>query len=111
MESKKRGKHASVVLSGVEVPDPVFFCTIEPPTMAKQADLENALSCLQREDPSLKVRLDPDSGQTILCGMGELHIEIIHDRIKREYCIETHLGPLQVAYRESILHEVSTTGT
>ncbi|KAF1377761.1 hypothetical protein PFLUV_G00204100 [Perca fluviatilis] len=111
VESKKRGEHASVVLSGVEVPDPVFFCTIEPPTMAKQADLENALNCLQREDPSLKVRLDPDSGQTILCGMGELHIEIIHDRIRREYGIETHLGPLQVAYRESILHEVSTTDT
>lgn len=49
--------------------------------------------------------------QTILCGMGELHIEIIHDRIRREYGIETHLGPLQVAYRETILHEVSTTGT
>lgn len=49
--------------------------------------------------------------QTILCGMGELHIEIIHDRIRREYGIETHLGPLQVAYRETILHEASTTGT
>ncbi|KAK9532340.1 hypothetical protein VZT92_009728 [Zoarces viviparus] len=108
---KRQGDHASVVLSGVEVPDPVFFCTIEPPTMAKQADLENALNCLQREDPSLKVRVDPDSGQTILCGMGELHIEIVHDRIRREYGVETHLGPLQVAYRESILHEVSTTDT
>ncbi|XP_008293713.1 ribosome-releasing factor 2, mitochondrial [Stegastes partitus] len=108
---KKRGEHANIILSGVEVPDPVFFCTIEPPTMAKQADLENALNCLQREDPSLKVRVDPDSGQTILCGMGELHIEIIHDRIRREYGIETHLGPLQVAYRETILHEVSTTDT
>ncbi|KAK5901212.1 hypothetical protein CgunFtcFv8_026107 [Champsocephalus gunnari] len=107
----KHGEHASVVLSGVEVPEPVFFCTIEPPTMAKQADLENALNNLQREDPSLKVRVDPDSGQTILCGMGELHIEIIHDRIRREYGIETHLGPLQVAYRESILHEVSATET
>ncbi|XP_034566197.1 ribosome-releasing factor 2, mitochondrial [Notolabrus celidotus] len=109
--AKKRGEQVSVILSGVEVPDPVFFCTIEPPTMAKQADLENALNCLQREDPSLKVRVDPDSGQTILCGMGELHIEIIHDRIRREYGIETHLGPLQVAYRETILHEVSTTDT
>lgn len=49
--------------------------------------------------------------QTILCGMGELHIDIIHDRIRREYGIETHLGPLQVAYRETILTEVSTTGT
>ncbi|XP_049593277.1 ribosome-releasing factor 2, mitochondrial [Syngnathus scovelli] len=100
-----------VVLSGVEVPDPVFFCTIEPPTMAKQADLENALNNLQREDPSLKVRIDPDSGQTILCGMGELHIEIIHDRIRREYGIETHLGPLQVAYRETILRPASATDT
>ncbi|XP_035040037.2 ribosome-releasing factor 2, mitochondrial [Hippoglossus stenolepis] len=108
---KKHGEHATVVLSGVEVPDPVFFCTIEPPTMAKQADLENALNNLQREDPSLKVRVDPDSGQTVLCGMGELHIEIIHDRIRREYGIETHLGPLQVAYRETVLHEASTTDT
>nr|XP_046230913.1 ribosome-releasing factor 2, mitochondrial [Scatophagus argus] len=108
---KNHGEFASVILSGVEVPDPVFFCTIEPPSLAKQADLENALTCLQREDPSLKVRVDPDSGQTILCGMGELHIEIIHDRIKREYGIETHLGPLQVAYRETILHEASATDT
>uniref|UniRef100_A0A1A7XSC4 Ribosome-releasing factor 2, mitochondrial n=1 Tax=Iconisemion striatum TaxID=60296 RepID=A0A1A7XSC4_9TELE len=108
---KKRGEQANIILSGVEVPDPVFFCTIEPPTMAKQADLENALSCLQREDPSLKVRADPDSGQTILCGMGELHIDIIHDRIRREYGIETHLGPLQVAYRETILHEASAADT
>ncbi|XP_046694829.1 ribosome-releasing factor 2, mitochondrial isoform X2 [Silurus meridionalis] len=53
----------SLVLAGVEVPDPVFFCSIEPPSMAKQADLEHALKCLQREDPSLKVRTDPDSGQ------------------------------------------------
>ncbi|XP_061657938.1 ribosome-releasing factor 2, mitochondrial [Syngnathoides biaculeatus] len=102
---------SGVVLSGVEVPDPVFFCTIEPPTMAKQADLENALNNLQREDPSLKVQIDPDSGQTVLCGMGELHIEIIHDRIRREYGIETHLGPLQVAYRETILHRASAGDT
>ncbi|XP_061554714.1 ribosome-releasing factor 2, mitochondrial isoform X1 [Phycodurus eques] len=99
------------VLSGVEVPDPVFFCTIEPPTVAKQADLENALNNLQREDPSLKVRIDPDSGQTILCGMGELHIEIIHDRIRREYGIETHLGPLRVAYRETVLHRAAAVDT
>lgn len=104
-------EHVNVILSGVEVPDPVFFCTIELPSMAKQADLENALHCLQREDPSLKVRVDPDSGQTILCGMGELHIEIIHDRIRREYGIQTHLGPLQVAYRETILQNVRTTDT
>ncbi|NXP09649.1 RRF2M factor, partial [Thinocorus orbignyianus] len=101
----------SLLLAGVEVPDPVFFCTIEPPSMAKQQDLDNALSCLQREDPSLKVKLDPDTGQTILCGMGELHIEIIHDRIKREYGIETYLGPLQIAYRETILNAAQATDT
>ncbi|XP_012671361.1 ribosome-releasing factor 2, mitochondrial [Clupea harengus] len=106
------GKEApGLVLAGVEVPEPVFFCSIEPPSMAKQADLEHALTCLQREDPSLKVRIDPDSGQTVLCGMGELHIEVIHDRIRREYGIETHLGPLQVAYRETILQSASTTDT
>ncbi|XP_053474017.1 ribosome-releasing factor 2, mitochondrial [Ictalurus furcatus] len=101
----------SLVLAGVEVPEPVFFCSIEPPSMAKQADLEHALKCLQREDPSLKVRTDPDSGQTVLCGMGELHIEILHDRIRREYNLETHLGPLQVAYRETIIQSVTTADT
>ncbi|OXB66288.1 hypothetical protein ASZ78_004237 [Callipepla squamata] len=98
-----------LLLAGVEVPEPVFFCTIEPPSMAKQQDLDNALSCLQREDPSLKVKMDADTGQTILCGMGELHIEIIHDRIKREYGIETYLGPLQIAYRETILNAARAT--
>ncbi|NWR37870.1 RRF2M factor, partial [Tachuris rubrigastra] len=99
----------SLLLASVEIPDPVFFCTIEPPSMARQQDLDNALSCLQREDPSLKVKIDPDTGQTILCGMGELHIEIIHDRIKREYGIETYLGPLQIAYRETILSAAQVT--
>ncbi|XP_060769222.1 ribosome-releasing factor 2, mitochondrial isoform X2 [Neoarius graeffei] len=114
MVKEKRGSSQEMnrlVLAGVEVPEPVFFCSIEPPSMAKQADLEHALNCLQREDPSLKVRTDPDSGQTILCGMGELHIEIVHDRIRREYNLETHLGPLQVAYRETIIQSVTTTDT
>uniref|UniRef100_A0A8C8GPD3 Tr-type G domain-containing protein n=1 Tax=Oncorhynchus tshawytscha TaxID=74940 RepID=A0A8C8GPD3_ONCTS len=62
-ERKRGGEQASLVLAGVEVPEPVFFCSIEPPTMSRQADLENALTCLQREDPSLKVRVDSDSGQ------------------------------------------------
>ncbi|KAI2664611.1 Ribosome-releasing factor 2, mitochondrial [Labeo rohita] len=110
-KSSSHRESSSLALAGVEVPEPVFFCSIEPPTLAKQADLEHALNCLQREDPSLKVRTDPDSGQTILCGMGELHIEIIHDRIKREYNIETHLGPLQVAYRETILQSATATDT
>lgn len=111
---KRHGRNSeaeSLLLAGVEIPEPVFFCTIEPPSVAKQPDLDHALERLQREDPSLKVRLDPDSGQTVLCGMGELHIEIIHDRIKREYGLETYLGPLQVAYRETILNSVRATDT
>ncbi|KAM9679755.1 ribosome-releasing factor 2, mitochondrial isoform 1-T1 [Dama dama] len=110
-KQKENGEAERLLLAGVEIPEPVFFCTIEPPSMAKQPDLDHALKCLQREDPSLKVKLDPDSGQTILCGMGELHIEIIHDRIKREYGLETYLGPLQVAYREAILNSVHATDT
>lgn len=114
-EGEKKQRHNSeterLLLAGVEIPEPVFFCTIEPPSVAKQPDLDHALKCLQREDPSLKVRLDPDSGQTVLCGMGELHIDIIHDRIKREYGLETYLGPLQVAYRETILNSVRATDT
>uniref|UniRef100_A0A672VBU9 Elongation factor G2 n=1 Tax=Strigops habroptila TaxID=2489341 RepID=A0A672VBU9_STRHB len=108
-EKRSSSNTESLLLAGVEIPDPVFFCTIEPPSTAKQQDLDNALSCLQREDPSLKVKLDPDTGQTVLCGMGELHIEIIHDRIKREYGIETYLGPLQIAYRETILNAAQAT--
>uniref|UniRef100_A0A8B9S6L2 Elongation factor G2 n=1 Tax=Apteryx owenii TaxID=8824 RepID=A0A8B9S6L2_APTOW len=110
-ERRRTSEVESLLLAGVEIPEPVFFCTIEPPSMAKQQDLDNALNCLQREDPSLKVKLDPDTGQTILCGMGELHIEIIHDRIKREYGIETYLGPLQIAYRETILNAAQATDT
>ncbi|KAM6110057.1 LOW QUALITY PROTEIN: ribosome-releasing factor 2, mitochondrial [Phoenicopterus ruber ruber] len=107
-EKRSTSDVESLLLAGVEVPDPVFFCTIEPPSMARQQDLDNALSCLQREDPSLKVKLDPDTGQTILVCMGELHIEIIHDR-KREYGIETYLGPLQISYRETILNLAQAT--
>ncbi|KAM9252772.1 ribosome-releasing factor 2, mitochondrial isoform 2-T2 [Dugong dugon] len=108
---RKNNEAERLLLAGVEIPEPVFFCTIEPPSVAKQPELDHALKCLQREDPSLKVKLDPDSGQTVLCGMGELHIEIIHDRIKREYGLETYLGPLQVAYRETILNTVRATDT
>uniref|UniRef100_A0A8C7DRL9 Elongation factor G2 n=1 Tax=Naja naja TaxID=35670 RepID=A0A8C7DRL9_NAJNA len=101
----------NLLLAGIEVPEPVFFCTIEPPSMTKQPDLDNALICLQREDPSLKIKIDANTGQTILCGMGELHIDIIHDRIKREYKLETYLGPLQVAYRETIQNSVEAADT
>ncbi|KAL1461885.1 hypothetical protein WDU94_013750, partial [Cyamophila willieti] len=84
-------------------PDPVFFCSIEPPSQSAQAALDEALSQLQREDPSLRVDVSPDTGQTILAGMGELHLEIIRDRILTDYKVDAELGPLQIAYKESII--------
>ncbi|XP_035230319.1 ribosome-releasing factor 2, mitochondrial-like [Stegodyphus dumicola] len=86
----------------IQIPDPVFFCTIEPPSVGMQKQLDFALHCLQREDPTFRVEVDETIGQTILMGMGELHIDIIKERIRTEYDIDAYLGPLQVAYRESI---------
>lgn len=93
------------VLAGLEIPSPVFFCSVEAPSASSQKDLDYALECLQREDPSLSAKLNPDTGQTILCGMGELHLEIVQNRILTEYGIDAHLGPLQVAYKETVKKE------
>ncbi|KFM72544.1 Ribosome-releasing factor 2, mitochondrial, partial [Stegodyphus mimosarum] len=86
----------------IQIPDPVFFCSIEPPSVGMQKQLDFALHCLEREDPTFRVEVDETIGQTILMGMGELHIDIIKERIRTEYGIDAYLGPLQVAYRESI---------
>ncbi|CAF1533801.1 unnamed protein product [Rotaria sp. Silwood1] len=86
---------------GLEAPTPVFFCTIETYSESTQKQLDFALKNIKREDPSLRVRIDEQTGQTILLGMGELHIDIIRDRLKREYGLETYLGPLNVNYRET----------
>jgi len=82
------------------VPEPVFFCSVEPPSLSAQKQFDYALECLSREDPSLRVSQDSDTGQTVLGGMGELHLEIILDRLKTQYKVETDMGKLQVAYRE-----------
>ncbi|XP_029168268.1 ribosome-releasing factor 2, mitochondrial [Nylanderia fulva] len=95
--------------SGTNLPDPVFFCSIEPPSLSAQSALEIALQELQREDPSLRVRNDPETEQIVLAGMGELHIEIIKERIKRDYKIDVDLGPLQIAYKETIQDAVKDT--
>lgn len=95
--------------SGVKLLDPVFFCSIEPPSLLAQSSLETALQELQREDPSLRVRNDPETEQIVLEGMGELHIEIIKERIKTEYKIDAYLGPLQIAYKETIRDAVKNT--
>ncbi|XP_015782076.1 ribosome-releasing factor 2, mitochondrial [Tetranychus urticae] len=91
------------VFAGIQIPDPVFFCTIEAPSRSKQKDLDKALENLTREDPSLTVTNDTNSGQTILSGMGELHLEIVKDRILREYKVDAELGPLRISYRETPL--------
>ncbi|KAL5008243.1 hypothetical protein ScPMuIL_013824 [Solemya velum] len=90
------------VLAGLDVLEPVFFCSVEPPSLAYQKDLDFALECLQREDPSLKVEVNEDTGQTVLSGMGELHLEVIKSRILKEYGVDVDVGPLQIAYRETI---------
>lgn len=92
--------------TNARIPNPVFFCSIEPPSLAYQVPLDNALAQLQREDPSLRVSQDLETGQTVLAGMGELHLEIIRERIKSEFKIDADLGPLQIAYKETIQNSV-----
>ncbi|EDV26476.1 uncharacterized protein TRIADDRAFT_22097, partial [Trichoplax adhaerens] len=99
---KAESKEDSAIIPSIKIPEPVFFCTIEPHTSAEQKALDHALSCLQLEDPSLKVTVNEDTGQTVLSGMGELHLEIIGIRIKEEFNVNVDLGPLQVSYREKI---------
>jgi len=91
-----------VVLAGMQIPEPVIFQSIEPRTSLDQKDLEEALARLGREDPSFKVRRDPESGQTLICGQGELHLEIIVSRLRREYRVDPLVGKPQVNYRETI---------
>lgn len=84
------------------IPDAVYFCSIEPPSQSQQLALETALRQLQREDPSLRVRYDEATMQTVLGGMGELHLEIVRSRLLTEYKIDADLGQLQIAYKETL---------
>ena len=93
---------APIVLESIEFPAPVIQLAIEPKTKADQDKLGTALSKLSQEDPTLKVHTDPETGQTILAGMGELHLEIIVDRMRREFGVSANVGKPQVAYRETI---------
>jgi len=92
------------VQQGIESPDPVFSCSIEAPSAASNTRFEEALSELSIEDPSLRIRQDPETGQKIIEGQGELHIEVIKERLKREYKLNVFMGPLMIGYRE-ILNE------
>ena len=91
-----------VILESIDFPAPVIQLAIEPKTKADQEKLGMAIAKLVQEDPTLKVSTDPDTGQTILAGMGELHLEIIVDRMQREFNVGANVGKPQVAYRETI---------
>ncbi len=93
---------APVVLERMEFPDPVIEIAVEPKTKGDQEKMGQALARLATEDPSFRVAVDHESGQTIIKGMGELHLEIIVDRMKREFKVEANIGAPQVAYRETI---------
>lgn len=99
---------AEIVLEKLDVPEPVIEVAIEPKSTADQEKMSIAIGRLAAEDPSLRVKVDQESGQTVLAGMGELHLEIIVDRMRREFKVEANVGAPQVAYRETItkLHEI-----
>jgi elongation factor G len=91
-----------VILEAMRFPEPVINVAIEPKTKADQDKLSNALQKLSEEDPTFRVHTDPETGQTIIAGMGELHLEIIVDRMQREFKVDANIGRPQVAYRETI---------
>ena len=99
---------APIILERMEFPEPVIHVAVEPKTKADQEKMGIALNRLAKEDPSFRVRTDEESGQTIISGMGELHLEIIVDRMKREFGVEANVGAPQVAYRETIRKEVES---
>ena len=101
---------APIILESIEFPNPVISVAVEPRTKADQEKLGLALGKLAQEDPTFKVHTDPDTGQTIISGMGELHLEIIVDRMMREFNVGAHVGKPQVAYRETIRVAVESEG-
>ena len=100
----------AITLERMEFPEPVIHVAVEPRSKADQEKMGVALSKLAAEDPSFRVRTDEESGQTIIGGMGELHLDIIVDRMKREFSVEANIGKPQVAYRETIRKAVEAEG-
>ncbi|MFL0796042.1 MAG: elongation factor G [Cellvibrionaceae bacterium] len=95
-------EHGKIVLERMEFPEPVISVAVEPRTQADQEKMSVALGKLAQEDPSFRVQTDEETGQTIISGMGELHLDIIVDRMRREFSVEANIGKPQVAYRERI---------
>lgn len=102
--------NAHITLERMDFPEPVIAVAVEPKTKADQEKMSVALSKLAHEDPSFRVTTDAESGQTIIAGMGELHLEIIVDRMRREFGVEANVGAPQVAYRETIRSTVEQEG-
>ncbi|MFN3411281.1 MAG: elongation factor G [Exilispira sp.] len=102
--------NAPIILESMDFPDPVISVAIEPKTKAEYDKLSIALGKLAEEDPTFKINVNEETGQTIIRGMGELHLEIIVDRIKREYKVEANIGAPQVAYRETIKKKIKSEG-
>eukprot|EP01136_Pigoraptor_vietnamica_P023456 Opistho-1_new@75563 len=88
-------------LKGLEVPEPVFFCSVEPESASYEAPLLKALETIQREDPSFHAKMDDETGQLIMSGMGELHLDIVRDRLVREFKVPVAVGLMRVSYRET----------
>ncbi len=103
-------KSHPIILEKIDFPEPVISVAVEPRTTVDQEKMSLALSKLAKEDPSFKVRTDEDTGQTIISGMGELHLDIIVDRMKREFSVEANVGEPQVSYRECIKKTVEAEG-
>ena len=100
----------AIALERMEFPEPVISVAVEPKTLADQEKMSSALDRLAKEDPSFRVRTDEDSGQIIISGMGELHLDIIVDRMKREFNVIANVGKPQVSYRETIQQSVKAEG-
>ncbi len=103
-------ENAPIILESMDFPDPVIQIAIEPKTKAGQEKMGLALQKLAEEDPTFKTYTDQETGQTIIAGMGELHLDIIVDRLRREFKVEANVGNPQVAYRETIRKEVNAEG-
>ncbi len=103
--------HDQVILETMTFPDPVIEIAVEPKTKVDQEKMSTGLARLAAEDPSFRVETDFESGQTIMKGMGELHLDILVDRLKREFKVEANIGAPQVAYRETISHEAEISYT
>ena len=104
-------RDAPILLETIHFPDPVISVAIEPQTKAEEVKLVEAINALSREDPTLKSHTDPDSGQIIISGMGELHLDIVTDRLRREFQVASHMGRPQVAYRETVRAAAAAEGS